>query len=344
MELAPHRLAAALAAEPPRPVYLVAGAEPLRVQEACDAIRSRVREAGYDERLIHDAGGRDFDWQTVSADFGALSLFSQRRLFEVRLSSGKPGKPGAEFLRGYCAAPPPDTVLLIVADEWSKSHAGAWSEAIAATGHVVICWPVKSAELPEWLASRARSAGIRLTADAIALLAERVEGNLLAADQEIRKLALQLEPGSTLDGPGLAAVIADAARFDVFRLFDAALAGEAARVARILAGLRAEGAQIPQLMGWIGAQMLLLARVAGTLAAGGDAGETMRKHGLWPARQNQFRVALKRHPGSRWDAFVGECGRIDQAAKGRLDLDPWVRLERLLIAVADPKAVRLLAA
>ena len=343
MEFAPDRLARTLSGEPVRPVYLVAGGEPLRVLEAADAIRARAREQGYDERLVHEAG-KDFDWNILAADLGALSLFSRRRLFDLRLPGGRPGREGGQFLRDYCAAPPPDTVLLVTCAEWSKSHAGKWSEAIATAGHLVVCWPVRPNELPGWLRGRLERFGLKLDDEALALLAERVEGNLLAADQEVRKLALQLAPGSHLDGQGLAALIADSARFDVFQLLDAALAGEAARVVRILAGLRAEGAQVPQLLGWIGGQLLLLAKLAGVAQRGGDLAGAMRRHGLWQARQAQYRTALGRHSARRWDRYAAECARIDQAAKGRLDADPWRLLERLLVAIAVPRAARALLA
>lgn len=343
MELTPQRLVETLGREPIRPIYLVAGAEPLRVLEAADAIRARAREEGYDERLVHEAG-KDFDWDTLGADFGALSLFSRRRLFDLRLPTGKPGKTGGEFLRGYCAAAPADTVLLITCAEWSKAHAGKWTEAVAKAGHVVICWPVKPGELPGWLRERLQRVNLQLTDEALALLVERVEGNLLAADQEIRKLALQLEPGARLDAAGLQALIADSARFDVFQLLDAALTGDAARVRRIIAGVRAEGGQIPQLMGWIGGQLLVLARLAGDSECGGSLDDLMRKQGLWQARQSQYRAALRRHANWRWERYVGECARIDQAAKGRLDQDPWRLLERLLLAIAEPAAARTLLA
>ncbi|PKM07439.1 MAG: DNA polymerase III subunit delta [Gammaproteobacteria bacterium HGW-Gammaproteobacteria-7] len=343
MELSPKKLTEALAREPMRPVYLVAGAEQLTVLETADAIRAQARAQGYDERLVHEAG-KDFDWNVLAADFGALSLFSQRRVFDVRLPTGRPGREGGEFLRAYCTNPPPDTVLLITCAEWSKAHAGKWSEAIAKAGHMAVCWPVKPDSLPAWLRERLQRVDLTLDADALALLVERVEGNLLAADQEIRKLALQLEPGTRLDGPGLAALIADSARYDVFQLLDAALAGDARRAVRVLAGLRAEGVQVPQLMGWLGGQLLVLAKLAAAAQGGEDISDAMRRQGIWQARQVQFRAALKRHPGNRWDRFVTECARIDQASKGRFDADPWLLLERVLVAVAEPQATRKLLA
>lgn len=341
MELGPDRLRSVLAAEPLRPVYLVAGAEPLLVGEAADAIRARAREQGFDERVVHEAD-KDFDWDLLAADFGALSLFSRRRLFDVRLPTGKPGVAGAKFLGEYCAAPPPDTVLLIVGADWSRAHAGKWSQTIAECGHLVPCWPLKPAELPAWLGARLARAGLRAEPEALALLAERTEGNLLAAAQEIDKLGLVLAPGTRLDAEALRAQIADFARFDVFALFEAALAGDAPRVLRVLAGLHAEGAQVPALLGWVGRQLLLLARLASVAEAGGDLGAEMRQAGVWAARQTAYQGALRRQPAWLWERFVAEAARVDQAAKGRLDRDPWQLLERLLLAVSQPRHARAL--
>src|SRR5690606_5376859 len=190
MELKPDRLAAQLAAEPPRPAYLVAGPEPLLVLEAADAIRAAMREAGYGEREVFDADGRDFDWNALDASFRAPSLFSPQRLLELRLATGRPGKEGAEVLAGYCAQPPEGIVLLVTAGDWSRKHGGKWSEAIASTGHFVHAPQVRPHELERWLESRLRQRGVRADRGAVQRLAERVQGNLLAAAQEVDKLAL----------------------------------------------------------------------------------------------------------------------------------------------------------
>ena len=152
MELKPERLAAQLGAEEPRAAYLVAGAEPLLVLEAADAIRARARECGYGEREVFDADGRDFDWNALDASFRAPSLFSARRLIELRLPTGRPGKEGAEVIAGFCAGAAeaakaggaPEIVLLVTAREWSRQHGGRWSEAIGALGHVVLAQPARA--------------------------------------------------------------------------------------------------------------------------------------------------------------------------------------------------------
>ncbi|KAA2286275.1 DNA polymerase III subunit delta [Arenimonas fontis] len=348
MELKPDRLERQLAGEPLRPVYLIAGSEPLLVQELADAVRARAREEGYGEREILDAEG-GFDWNRLGQGMASLSLFASRRLFDLRLPSGKPGKDGSEALREYCDAPPPDTVLLVTCQDWSKAHAGKWSEAIARVGHFVPVWPLKTHELGDWLQRRLRSRGLLVTPDAVQRLADRVEGNLLAAAQEVDKLAL-LATGSgrgpsarAMDADTLERLVADSSRFDVFKLADAALAGDAARVVRMLAALRAEGEQVAGLMPMIAREVLLCAGLARDIAGGMPAAAAMRAARVWDSKQAAYRRALDRHPAERWERFVAECGRIDRSAKGRGQGDPWLLLERLLVAIAEPRARRLLA-
>ena len=204
----------------------------LRVLEAADAVRAQARAQGIGEREVFDADGRDFDWNELDASFNAPSLFSARRLVEVRLPSGKPGKDGAEVISRFCANPPPDVVLLITAGEWSKAHHGKWADAIAQIGVIAVAWAIKPHELPGWIESRLRARGLRADRDAVQALAERVEGNLLAAAQEIDKLAL-LAQGGSLSAETMQSLVADAARYDVFRLTDAMLAGQGPQVSRI---------------------------------------------------------------------------------------------------------------
>ena len=343
MELKPERLAAQLAAEPLRPAYLVAGAEPLLVLEAADAIRTRARETGFGEREVFDADGRDFDWNALDATFRAPSLFSAQRLVELRLPTGRPGKEGGEVIADYCANPPGDIVLLVTSGDWSRQHGGKWSEAIARIGCVAVAWLIKPHELADWIERRLHQRGLKAERDAVQYLAERVEGNLLAAAQEIDKLVL-LDEGGVLDAARMQALVADAARFDVFRLMDAALNGHGALALRMLAGLRAEGEAVPALLGMVVMELLRAAKLAQVQAAGGNLAAEFRAQRVWDAKQPAYRRALQRHPPPRWEQFVAEAGRIDRIAKGRGEGDPWQRLERLLLAVADAKAVRLLAA
>lgn len=345
MELSADRLAGQLANEPLRPVYLVAGSEPLLVLEAADAVRAAARAQGIGEREIHDMEGRDADWDSLEASIHAPSLFASQRLIEVRLPTGKPGADGAKLISGFCAAPPPDVVLLVIAGEWSKSHAGKWSEAVARTGHLAVAWPVKPHELNGWIGQRLRSRGVKATPDAVARLAQRVEGNLLAAAQEVDKLALLLQGQSEmLDVERMDALVADSARFDVFRLVDAALNGQPAQVSRVIAGLKAEGEAIPALMGMVVKELNTVA----ALARARNFAAECKAQRIWPAKEAVYKRALARHTPERWQRLLVEAGGVDRVSKGRVrpgkeSADAWLQLERLLLAVADKGALRLLA-
>ncbi|MEO6102677.1 MAG: DNA polymerase III subunit delta [Pseudoxanthomonas sp.] len=356
MEMPPERMAALPDDGTLHPVYLIAGPEMLRVQEAADAVRRQARAQGISEREVFDADGRDFDWGTLQATFNAPSLFSPRRLVEVRLPTGKPGKDGAQTLSFFCANPPPDVILLVTAGDWSKAHQGKWTEAIARIGVVSIAWAIKPHELAGWVESRLRMKGLRVDRDATQILVERVEGNLLAAAQEIDKLVL-LAQGETLDAESMQSLVADAARYDVFRLTDAVLDGQAAHVSRMLAGLRAEGDAVAGLMPMVIRELLRTAALARAQAQaqargakpGSSPGQAlsaeMKSQGIWEARQAPFKRTLQRHPNpARWDRFVAEASRVDRIAKGRADGDAWVAMERLLLAIAEARAVRLLVA
>jgi DNA polymerase-3 subunit delta len=341
MELKPDRFERQLAGEPLRPVYLIAGAEPLVVQECADALRTHARAEGYNEREVLEAGS-GFDWNELTMGVASLSLFASRRLFDLRLPTGRPDRDGSKAILDYCQNPPPETVLLITAQEWSLKHSGKWSEAIARLGHVVTVWPIKPNELIAWLEKRLRSRGLVAEPAAIQLLAERVEGNLLAAAQEVEKLAL-LSPGKRLDAAQMELLVADSARYDVFKLVEAALAGDCQRAVRMVNALRAEGEQVPGLLPILAMELLKVASLARVANGGGNLMNAMRDARVWDSKQALYRRAIERHPASRWEAFVAEAGRIDLIAKGRMVGDPWLALERLLAVIAEARARRLLA-
>lgn len=341
MDLKPDRFERQLAGEALRPVYLIAGAEPLLVQEMADAVRAKAIAEGYVEREVLEAG-KDFDWNALTMGVAALSLFSSRRLFDLRLPSGRPDRDGSKAILGYCENPPPDTVLMITAQEWSQKHVGKWSEAIARLGHVVTVWPIKPGELHDWLDRRLRSRGLSAEPAALQLLSERVEGNLLAAAQEVEKLAL-LAPGKRLDAGQMERLVADSARYDVFKLAESALAGDLARALRMLRSLRAEGEQVPGLLPIVAMELLKVAALARAAASGGNLMNAMREARIWDSKQAVYRRAVERHPVSAWEAFVAQAGRIDLVAKGRLAGDAWLELERLLAGVANAKARQQLA-
>jgi len=346
MELTPERLLSQLATELLRPAYLIAGSEPLRVLETADAVRAHARANGFAEREVFDADGRSFDWGTLDATFHAPSLFSARRLIELRLPTGKPGKDGAKLLSDYAANPPADILLLITCEEWSRQHGGKWSQGLANIGHLVVAHPVRAHEMPGWIETRLRARGVRADRQAVLRLAERVEGNLLAAAQEIDKLAL-LADGQTLDIERMEALVADSARYDVFGLMDSALNGQPANVSRMLLGLRAEGEAVFALMGMVVMELQRVAALARVAERGGNLTAEFKAQRVWDAKQAVYRRALQRHSAARWQYLAAETSRVDRIGKGRWRVgeepdDAWQVLERLLLSVAEPRASALI--
>lgn len=325
------------------PVYLLAGDEHLMVLEAADAIRRRARELGYGEREVLEVES-GFDWDALDRAGASLSLFASRRVIDLRLPGGRPGKEGGEAITSFLSRPPPDTVLLITAMTWSRAHETAWVDAVDAAGVFVAYWPLKPGELGPWLAARAHAASVELAPDAIEALIGRTEGHLLAAAQEIDKLRL-LADGRRVDAALLEELVADSARYDVFKLADAALAGDAARALRIASVLRAEGEPVPALLPYFAGQLGVVLKLAIAVEAGQAPEQAMRAAGVWHAKQAAVRAALNRGRAAFWEARLVDAARVERASKGRLrHCDPWVEFERLVASVASPALERALHA
>jgi len=323
------------------PVYLLAGDEPLQLQEAGDALRARARALGYTEREVLDVEAH-FDWDQLARCGASLSLFASRRLIELRLPTGKPDRDGSAAIVEWCESPAPDTVLLVSAMEWSKKHEGAWVKAVERAGVYAWLRAPRVDELPAWIRARMRAKGFAPGEDAIALLAERAEGNLLVVAQEIDKLAAQRE-GGAVSAADLESLGEDNALYDVFKLTDAAFGGDAPRTLKILNGLRAEGEDVVPMLGWLLNQLDLALRLA---SAPDFASGVRNEYGMWPARQQLFKGALQRagRGNAHWRRCVAECACIDRMAKGRETGDPWRAMERLLVAIAQPRSADVLLA
>ncbi len=333
MAITIERLPSLLAKPELAPVWLVAGSEHLLVIEAADTLRLRARELGYSERDIHDVD-HHFNWNELTRSGSSMSLFSTRKIIEIRLPTGKPGKEGAAAIVEYCKNPPADNLLLITCHDWSKSHEGSWSAAVNKVGAHVIAAPVRREALSPWIDARMRSRGLKPEPETIELLAERVEGNLLAAAQEIDKLVL-LVGDRPLDIATLEDCVADDARYDVFRLTDAAFSGDLGRALHIVDGLRAEGEELFALLGWVVNQ---LRQVIAT--AGGGAG----KGGWGGNRQDVFKRALRSAPIAHWERCLDQAGSIDRIVKGRGGIDSalangvaWREFSALIAAMAQPR-------
>ncbi|MDR3444562.1 MULTISPECIES: DNA polymerase III subunit delta [unclassified Dyella] len=325
-----------LAADHLLPVYLLAGEE-LLVLEAADALRAQARKLGYAEREVLDVGNH-FDWDDLARAAAGMSLFATRRLLDLRLPTGRPGTEGAKAINEFCANPPPDVTLLITAMDWSSKHEGAWTKNLDAAGALVVFNSPRPNEWASWIGARLTSRGLSATPDAAMLLAERVEGNLLAAAQEIDKLVV-LHGQGKIDAKEMENLVADSARYDAFKLTDAAFAGDGGRALHILAGLHAEGEELIGLMGWLVNQLQLALRLANAR----DFAAQARAERLWPAREQLFRKALRRAPREHWLQCLARAARIDRMAKGREQGNAWLEAERLIAAIAEPRAAGALA-
>jgi DNA polymerase-3 subunit delta len=320
------------------PIYILSGDEPLQLMEAADAIRQRARELGFAEReVMHVEPG--FDWNGLLAAVDALSLFAEQRLIELRLPSGKPGREGGKVLAEYAANPPPDTLLLLTSGKLDRSAQNSkWYKALEAAGVSLQVWPVEPRALPGWVQQRMRARGMQATPESAQLLAERVEGNLLAAAQEVEKLRLLYGEGAI----GVEQVeegVADSARYDIFELVDTALLGDAARTSRVIEGLRAEGVE-PILVLWaLLRECRTLAAMAEELASGGNVEAVMGRHRVWDKRKGPVRAALQRHNLKRWLQLLRRGGRIDRMIKGSEPGNPWDELLQLALLMAGVRLV-----
>ncbi len=321
-----------------RPVYLLSGDEPLQLGEAADAIRAAARAQGFAEReVMHVEAG--FDWSSLAASSNTLSLFAEQRLIDLRLPSGKPGREGGAALADYAANPPPDTVLLISSGKLDKNAAKAkWYKALDAAGVTLQVWPVEAQQLPRWVAQRMRSRGLNATPEAAQLLAERVEGNLLAAAQEVEKLHL-LYGETNIDAEMVEQGVADSARYDIFELVDTALLGDAARVARVMEGLQGEGVE-PILILWaLVREIRALEEMAWEIEHGGNVEQAMKSRWVWQKRQPAVRAGLQRHNQRRWSQLLRRAVRIDRMVKGAEQGNPRDELLQLALLMAGVRLV-----
>jgi len=323
-----------------RPLYVLHGDEALLVQEAADAIRAAARAQGYTERSVHIVAGAHFDWGAVLAAGSSLSLFADKQIVEVRIPSGKPGKDGSAALQQLAeAAPGNDGVLTLVLlprlDKATRS--GAWFAALDGAGVTVQIDSVERAQLPAWIAQRLAAQGQRVVPGeqgqrTLAFFADRVEGNLLAAHQEISKLAL-LHPPGELSWAQVEAAVLNVARYDVFKLSEAVLAGQPARVQRMLDGLQAEG-EAEVLVHWALAEDIrALKRVKDAMAAGKPLPMALRENRIWGPRERLFERVLPRLGDASTARLLHAAHVVDGIVKGLKapdwPADGWQALQRL---------------
>ena len=325
-------------------IYTVHGDEPLLAQEAADQIRAAARAQGFGERQIFTVAGAYFDWAPVLAAAQAMSLFADRQFIEIRIPGGKPGKDGSEALQRYAEAAPDDVLTLVTLPRLDKTQlSSAWFAALDAHGVSVRVEPVERRQLPAWLAQRLKAQGQSVPEGedgqkALAFFADRVEGNLLAAHQELQKLAL-LHPKGELTLAQIEAAVLDVARFDVFKLSEAVLSGAVPRLLRMLDGLEAEG-EAAVLVHWnLAEDARALARVRAALDAGRPLPMAMREARVWGAKERLIERIAPRLESAQAGALVQAAQICDGLVKGLRHpdwpSDPWAALRRLALMLAE---------
>ena len=312
-------------------VCLATGVEPLLIEESCDLIRARARKDGYADREVHFLE-RGFDWDALLADAKSLSLFSARRLIELRLK-GAPDVTSAKALAELAAQPPVDTVLLVSGELEPRQQQAAWAKEFERKGLVVVGVPVERAQLPQWIRGRLGSRGAKVTAEAAELLADRTEGNLLAAQQEIERIVL-LQPGEELDAQAVAELVADNARYDVFELSAAAMAGNAPRALRILAGLKGEGVAPPFIIWALVNDLRGVSQVMHEVAQRRSLDDALRSANVWSNRRANVQAGVRRLDPARIESLLVHAARADRVAKGGQRGDEWVEIEGLVARIA----------
>ncbi|MDF1831743.1 MAG: DNA polymerase III subunit delta [Porticoccaceae bacterium] len=320
------------------PIYVITGDEPLLAQEVADAIRGQARKNGFTERELFNAEAR-FDWQQILTEANSLSLFADKKILELRIPSGKPGREGGLFFQDYCANINADNLLLIILPKIDKSTQNSkWFKALDQHGAIVQVWPVDVAQMPQWIQHRLKHAGISANHQAIEVLAERVEGNLLAAIQEIEKLKL-LAPKGEIDSETMSSVVTDSARFNVFTMIDRILDGDSVGATRTLRGLRDEGAEPLTILWALIRELRTLIKASEQAANGESIASALRSLRVWDKHQPLVRKALRRTRPAQLTMLLRQAGGVDRAAKGMRDASPWDELTSMVLSMSGANPV-----
>ena len=318
------------------PVYLLAGDEPLLLDECVGAIAAEAQKQGYERHRRQVESG--FDWHGLHADLHAPSLFSPRALYELRLPTGKPGDTGGKMLSQFAQKPPADTILVVIAGKLEKTtQESAWVKAITAAGVFVPIRPLDSARLPAWIDARLRAAGVRATPGVAEALAYHMEGNLLACAQEIDKLAL-LFGAEQVTPAALAECLSDSSRFSVYHWVDACLAGDAGDMLRKFARVRGDGTDAVLMLWALTRELRQLSAIALRVAHGQSATAAMQAAHVWTQRQAIVGRALKRLAWRTCAQLLTRAAAVERVVKGQAPGDRWYELELLALACCGVRA------
>ncbi len=324
-----------IASAKPTTIWVITGDEPLLVGEAADALRAHLKSNGITERQV-EVPDRSFDWKNWLAASGTGSLFSDQRLMDLRLTTGKPGTEGSKAIQAWCASPPPDVTLLVRLPRADRTMQGSsWFSALDRAGVVIVIPELYRADLPAWISQRLRSHGLTATPDALSWIADRCEGNLIAAHQEILKLALHTQlKDAALTVDDIRAEIADVARFNPFSLGEAILSGDRARSIRILRGLKAEAEPLPLILWSVAEDLRMVARTQTLVAAGRTIETALREARIPRHRERLIALTLRRANAAKTWRALRQAAEVDTITKGLKADDPWVALERLAMDFA----------
>ncbi len=333
MRLRPEQLVIHLQRSALSPIYFVSGDEPLQKLECIDEIRAAGRAQAYEERLVFNVD-KSFDWDSINQATGNLSLFSNRRIIELRMISPKPGKEGGRVLLEYAEQLNEDNLLIISSDKMDKSVQNTkWFKAIEKAGTVIQVWPINPAQLPGWIQNRVQAKQKRMSLDAARLIAQRVEGNLLAARQEIEKLVLLIDK-EDIDIEDVIHAVADSSRFDVFDMIESAFLGNADRTLIMLNGLRNEGTEPMALFGALMWEFRRICTIAHQHESGTNLESLFSSYRIWDQKKRPMSAVLKRHSCKSLDQLLQYCAVIDKTLKSSQRLQAWDQFNTLLLAIA----------
>lgn len=320
------------------PVYLITGDETLLVQESCDAVRKKAFQAGFSERERYTVD-KQFEWSQLLSAANSLSLFNDKKIIELIIENGKPGTEGSKAICEYLEHASEDNLLLITTPKLDGgTQRSKWVKQCEAKGHWLPIWPITPAQLPRWLGQRLQQFGLKADHQSLELLASRVEGNLLAAHQEIEKLRL-LVKSDWLPAELIANTVADSARYDVFGLVDKALAGQTRETVKTLNGLKSEGTDAITILWALTRELRTLLTVAAAIEKGQSAGWAAKNAGVWDKRLPLVDQACKRLSHKQLCILLRQANGIDKSIKGLRKSDPWNELLELVLNLSGVKTI-----
>jgi DNA polymerase-3 subunit delta len=322
------------------PVYLITGDEPLISEESSDTLRHHLQAQGFSEREVLHVDG-SFSWEYLLECANALSLFAEKKIIELRLGTQKLNKKSSEILQSYLSNPAPDNILVITADKLDgNTKKSAWFKAVDKSGVIIEIWPVETEQLPNWIRQRAAQIELQLDDEAIQLLCDRIEGNLLAAKQELNKLSL-LFPRQVVTAEDVVDAVSDSSRYDIYGLSDAALNGQGARCCKILQVLRQDGTEPPVVLWALSKELRSLAAIQQAQNNGQSFDAVCQRERIWGKRKPLARQASQRLSIQQINNALQQCAEVDKIVKGMAIGNAWLLLTSISLTLAGQPLDRL---